>query len=72
MRFVIARDKEIVTRDADDSGTALEGSLQMPTILPVPTVVWAINGADMLKSVSQVANRQGKTRAIFPAAALMT
>ena len=46
--------------------TAPEGSLTVPTMLPVPTVVWANNGRPMLNSAKAAESTIETGRASLP------
>ena len=46
--------------------TAPEGSLTVPTMLPVPTVVWANNGRPMLNSTKAAESTIETARASLP------
>src|SRR5271170_4081711 len=50
--------------------TAPEGSITVPTMLPVPTVVWANDGREIVGS-AETASTRAKRRASFPVAAFM-
>ena len=51
--------------------TAPEGSLTVPTMLPVPTVVWANKTGARLNKAKTAESRKAMMHAGFPAAALI-